>query len=72
MPGAGEDFCRRTQDIGAPAVTRIQFAHEHVYELRDVLWRTPVHDIEIVRRYRRALSDRCEQTDDDEFNVARR
>jgi hypothetical protein len=31
-----------------------------------------MHDVEIVRRYRCALSDRREQTNDDELNVARR
>ena len=38
----------------------------------EVLRDMPMHDIEIVRRYGCALSDRCKQTDDDELNVARR
>jgi hypothetical protein len=31
-----------------------------------------MHNVEVVRRHRRALSDRRKQTYDDELNVARR
>lgn len=72
VPCAGEDLSGGAHHIGASAVARIEFVYEDVYELRDVLGRSPVHDIEVVRCHRRALSDGGEQPYDDELNVARR
>ena len=54
------------------AIPRIEFVHEYVHKLRDVRWRAPMNDVEVVRRDGRALRYRREQADHDELNVARR
>ena len=67
-----EDLGRGPQHIFMSAIARIELVHEYVDELRDVLRRAAMNDIEVVRRDGRALRYRGEEANDDELNVARR
>ena len=60
MSCSREDFGGRPQHIRVSAITRIELVHEHVDELRDVLWRAAMNDVEVVRRDGRALRYRGE------------
>ena len=72
VPGSGKNLDRRSKDVIAAAVPRIEPVHQDVDELRDILRRSSVHDVQIVRRDRCTLSDGSEESNDDELNVARR
>ena len=72
MSGPREDLGRPPAHIRVSSIAGVEFVDEDVEELRDVLRRAGMNNVEIVRRDGRTLRYRGEQPDDDELNVARR